>query len=118
MTLTPQATALRPLSPVHLAARRTDDGVLLRWIRRTRIDGDSWETQDVPLGEAGEAYEIDILDGGNVVRKLTASSPSVLYVNVDEFADFGSPQASITFRVAQMSASVGRGFPSEMSASI
>jgi hypothetical protein len=118
MTLTPQPTALRPLSPVHLAARRTDDGILLRWIRRTRIDGDSWETQDVPLGEASEAYEIDILDGGNVVRKLTASSPAVLYAIADELADFGSPQASIIFRVAQMSASVGRGMAAEISTNL
>jgi len=109
LALTPQATALRPLSPVHLAARRTDDGVLLRWIRRTRIDGDSWETQDVPLGEASEAWEIDILHGANVVRTLTASAPSVLYANADEVADFGSPQSLLSFRVAQMSASVGRG---------
>ena len=112
MTLTPQATALKPLSPVHLAARRTEDGVLLRWIRRTRIDGDSWETQEVPLGEAAEAYEIDILDGGIVVRTLTASTPSVLYANADEAADFGSAQSSLSFRVTQMSASVGRGYAS------
>lgn len=113
MTLTPQATALRPLSPVHLAARRVDDGIVLRWIRRTRIDGDTWETQEVPLGEVSEAYEIDILDGMNVVRTLTASSPSILYPDADELADFGSAQSSLSFRVAQMSASVGRGVAAE-----
>jgi hypothetical protein len=113
MTLTPQATALRPLSPAHLAARRTNDGILLRWVRRTRIDGDSWETQEVPLGEASEAYQIDILDGVNVIRTLAASSPSALYTNADEISDFGAPQSDLTFRVTQMSASVGRGFSAE-----
>lgn len=111
MTLTPGATALKPLSPAHLRATRTGDGILLRWVRRTRVEGDSWDVQEVPLGEASEAYEIDILDGGNVVRTLHASSPSVLYANADEIADFGSAQAALAFRVSQMSASVGRGFP-------
>lgn len=109
MTVTPATTALRPLSPVHLRAVRTIDGIALRWIRRTRIGGDSWETQDVPLGEVSERYEIDILDGASVVRTLTAETPAALYANADELSDFGSPQASLTFRVAQMSASVGRG---------
>jgi hypothetical protein len=110
LTLTPGATALKPLAPVHLAARRTAEGVRLSWIRRTRLDGDSWETQEVPLGEAAEAYEIDILDGETVKRTLTAASPSTLYADADEIADFGAPQSALTFRVCQMSASVGRGF--------
>ncbi len=45
---------------------RDDGGVTIRWIRRTRADGDSW-TGEVPLGEDSERYEVDILvrhDGG------------------------------------------------------
>jgi hypothetical protein len=118
LTLTPQATALRPLSPAHLRARRTSEGVLLRWIRRTRIGGDSWDLQDAPLGETAEAYEIDILSAGEVVRTLTAATPTVLYAAADEIADFGTPQASLSFRVMQMSASVGRGFPAQATAAL
>lgn len=117
-SLTPQATVLKPLSPAHLRAARTGDGILLRWIRRTRIEGDSWETQEVPLGETGEAYEIDILDGASVRRTLAATSPSVLYPAAQELADFGFPQSSLTFRVVQMSASVGRGFAAEKTATL
>ncbi len=72
LTATPQATALRPLAPVHLRARRTGDGVTFTWIRRTRRDGDSWDAIEVPLGEASEAYELDVLDGATVKRTLTA----------------------------------------------
>ena len=109
---TPQATALMPLAPVHLKARRGAGGVTVTWIRRTRIDGDSW-VGEVPLGEDSERYEVDILSGGDVVRTLTATSPSALYASADELADFGAAQTSLTVRVAQLSATVGRGFAAQ-----
>jgi hypothetical protein len=45
---------LRPLRPVHLRARTDGGDVHLSWIRRARIDADSWTGPDVPLGEATE----------------------------------------------------------------
>lgn len=118
LSATPGTTALRPLAPVHLRARRESGGIVLRWIRRTRIDGDSWAISEVPLGEASEAYEIDILDGTTVMRTLSAGAPSVLYAAADEMADFGAPQASLSVRIAQMSAIVGRGFAAEATLSL
>jgi hypothetical protein len=106
---TPQATALRPLAPVHVSARRGDDGVTFSWIRRARFDGDSW-VGEVPLCEASEEYNVDILSGDSVVRTLGVSSPSALYAAGDELADFGLLQSSLTIRVTQLSATVGRGF--------
>jgi hypothetical protein len=106
---TPQATALRPLRPVHVKAARDGSGVTFTWIRRTRLDGDSW-VGEVPLGEDSEQYVVDILSGAAVVRTLAATSPSALYAAVDELADFGAPQASLTMRVTQLSATVGSGF--------
>jgi len=107
---TPQATALRPLSPVHPRATRAAEGVRISWIRRTRRDGDSWTAGDVPLGEEREAYAVDVLSGATVVRTLNATEPSVLYPAADEIADFGAPQSSLIVRIAQLSATVGRGF--------
>jgi hypothetical protein len=112
-TVTPTATALLPLSPVHPAAVRDGSGVTLSWIRRTRIDGDSWDVVEVPLGEESEAYEVDILDGPSVVRTLSTSMPEVLYGAADEITDFGSPQTSLTIAVYQLSASVGRGIAAQ-----
>jgi hypothetical protein len=108
LAATPQATALRPLSPAHLRAARSGAGVMQSWIRRTRRDGDSWAAE-VPLAEESESYAVDILSGATVVRTLTATTPSVLYAAADELADFGSAQASLAVRVVQMSATVGRG---------
>jgi hypothetical protein len=107
--ITPGAAALRPLAPVQLRAARGNDGVMLSFVRRTRVDGDSWEALDVPLGEAQERYEIDILDGASVKRTLSSDVSPVLYPNAAELADFGTPQSELSIRVFQMSAVVGRG---------
>jgi len=109
LEVTPQATALKPLAPVHLKAARNTDGVTFTWIRRTRIDGDSW-VGEVPLGEESEQYALDIMSGAAVVRTLTTTTPSVLYASADELADLGGPLTSLAVQVAQLSATVGRGF--------
>jgi hypothetical protein len=107
---TPQRTALAPLSPVHLRARRTDAGVQLTWMRRKRgVVPATWSVA-VPLGEDSEAYEVDILSGPSVVRTLSSTQPDLLYPAADEAADFGGPQSSLAIRAYQLSATVGRGF--------
>ena len=56
----------------------------------------------MPLAETSEVYEVDILNGSQVVRTLTTSTPQVLYPAAQQTTDFGSPQASITVRVYQL----------------
>ncbi|MBM6581390.1 glycoside hydrolase/phage tail family protein [Microvirga sp. BT689] len=102
--------ALKPLSPVHVAARREAEGIRIVWTRRTRRNGDGWEAVDVPLCEDAEAYEIDIRKDGQVVRTLTSAQPSILYADIQESADFGGPQSALDLTVVQMSAVAGRGF--------
>jgi hypothetical protein len=112
LDVTPQATALKPLSPVHLRARRSGDGIHLSWVRRTRIDGDGWGGE-VPLGEDSEAYEVDIFSGATAVRTLSAGQPETLYAAADELADFGVTQSSLSVAVYQLSATVRRGIPAQ-----
>jgi hypothetical protein len=118
LDVTPQTTALDPLAPVHVRAVRAVDGVEMTWIRRTRVGGDAWEAEDVPLGEERERYRVDILNGSDVVRTLTASEPTALYAAADEIADFGSAQSSLTIRVAQVSTTAGRGIAAEATLSL
>jgi hypothetical protein len=48
----------------------------------------------LPLSEATEAYEIDILDSeGTVVRTLESSTNEVVYTAADQLTDFGSSEA-------------------------
>lgn len=102
-------TGLRPYAPVHIRASRSSGDVSLTWVRRTRTGGDAWEPPDVPLGEESERYEIDILDGAVVKRTLSAVSPSALYAAAQQVTDFGSVQSAIEVRIAQISATYGRG---------
>jgi hypothetical protein len=108
---------LRPLSPVRLQGKRdpvSGDWTFI-WVRRTRIDGDGWEAPEVPLGEAAELYQLEILDGlgGDVLRSIDLGAPSFLYTAAMQTADFGSPQWNVAIRVTQMSASYGAGAPAE-----
>lgn len=109
VSATVSGRALTPLSPVHVRARRTGEGVAFSFIRRTRIAGDGWEVLEVPLGEASQAYRLEILSGASVVRVIETTAPAALYAAADETADFGGPQAELAVRVAQLSASVGAG---------
>jgi hypothetical protein len=106
-----RGAGLRPLSPVHVRGRRESGDLRISWIRRTRHGGDSWEAVDVPLGEEGERYEIDILSGSTVIRTIATATPSALYAAAEQAADFGALQSSVSLRVYQVSAVLGRGAP-------
>jgi hypothetical protein len=107
---TPGDLALRPLSPVHVRARRTQEGIAISFLRRARLDADGWEGLDPPLGEAMEAYQIDIMDGAAVKRSLFSATPAILYTTQHELADFGVTIDRISLRLSQNSAIAGRGF--------
>ncbi|MDY6861056.1 MAG: host specificity protein, partial [Pseudomonadota bacterium] len=101
---------LRPYAPCHLRARRTGAGDLdLSWIRRTRIDGDSWVSPDVPLGEAQEQYLIRVRDSGEaVLREVTVAAPSWTYGAAQQAGD--GVAAPYFIDVAQVSERFGAGF--------
>jgi hypothetical protein len=102
-------TALLPWAPAQLRAKRVAEGIQLRWIRRTRRGGDSWDALEVPMAEEREAYRVEILDGDAVVRSLETETASALYSSANETSDFGGPQTSLRYRVAQLSAVAGAG---------
>jgi len=104
-------TALLPWAPAQLRAARMASGIRIHWIRRTRFGGDSWDVMEVPLNEEVEAYRVEILHEGEIVRAIETPAPEIFYVNADELADFGAPQTSLTIRVAQRSAVAGAGRP-------
>jgi hypothetical protein len=98
-----------PLSPVHLAAVRTGGGIQLSWVRRSRIDADGWEGDEIAFDEDFEAYQVEILDAGVPVRTISAGAPSLLYTSAMEIADFGGVQTAIGFRVRQKGGKVALG---------
>lgn len=107
------ANNLKPFNPVHLSGSRDASGNLtLSWIRRTRIGGEWADYADAPIGEETERYEVEIVDGSDVVRTFTGlTSATASYTAAQQTTDFGSPQASVSVRVYQISAQIGRGYP-------
>ena len=101
--------AKRPLMPVHAQARREAGGVHIRFIRRVRRGGDSWELYEVPLGEEREEYRLEVLSGTQVKRNVTLTSPDWFYPANDELADFGAGQSWLDIKVCQISAAYGEG---------
>jgi len=99
---------LRPYAPCHLRATRMASGdIQIAWIRRTRIDGDSWDLTDVPLGEDQERYVLRVKDGTTVQREITVSSPGWTYEPAQPAEDGAG--LSTTIEVAQMSDRYGPG---------
>ena len=112
--VTIEAQALKPLSPVHLRATRQGGDVLITWIRRTRIGGDSWEGE-VPLGEVFERYQLTVFSNNMPVRNIETDKREFAYAAGDIAADFSgafdpaSPGAALDIGVAQVSDRVGAG---------
>lgn len=104
--------SLKPYAPCHLRATASGSDWVLGWTRRTRVGGAWTSGTSIPLSEAAEEYEIEIMDGGTVKRTVTGlTSPAWTYLAADQTTDFGAPLTSApAFRVYQISDAVGRGF--------
>jgi hypothetical protein len=99
---------LRPYSVSHLKYHLTDAGdVSVSWIRRTRIDGDSWNSLDAPVSEDSERYSVDVVFLGGVVRSEEIASPSWMYPVSSQVSDGVSGEFEVV--VAQLSQSFGAG---------
>ncbi len=98
----------RPFAPSHLNVLADANANLeISWIRRSRIDGDSWASVEVPLGEVQELYRVWVFKDGGVVRSWDVSVPNASYSQTDQTADGIS--APFEIRVAQISEIFGPG---------
>lgn len=104
--------ALRPYSPIDIDGAVVENGdLVLSWLRRGRLGHELTSGAEIPLSEASESYEIDILAGSDIVRTLSSSTTTVTYTVAQQVEDFGPDIASVSACVYQMSAVVGRGHP-------
>ncbi len=102
-----EGVGLRPYAPVHLEARWQGGDLELGWVRRTRIDGDSWLAEEVPLGEQQERYRVRVMAGLTVLREETVSATQWSYSAAMQAADGAG--ASFAVEVAQVSEIWGAG---------
>ena len=77
-----KGTGLRPLSVGHLSYHIEDQDIhSFRWIRRTRVNGDSWEGYDVPLSEEREMYQFVVKSAeGAVLMTRILDEPRFFYL--------------------------------------
>ncbi|MDZ4093304.1 MAG: glycoside hydrolase TIM-barrel-like domain-containing protein [Paracoccaceae bacterium] len=103
-----QGIGLRPYAPVHLNAVTMVSGdLVLRWIRRTRVDGDSWQSAEVPLGEDKESYLVRVVLNGTIRREVEVFTPAWTYAAAMQALDGVTEDYLI--EVAQMSDRFGPG---------
>lgn len=115
-SFTNTATALKPFAPTHAKGARdpASGDWVVTWTRRTRLGGTWLDGADATLGESGEAYEVDILADNAVRRTLTSTTPAITYTAAQQVADFAVLQTTLSLRLYQLSALIGRGNPCEV----
>jgi hypothetical protein len=102
-----QGIGLRPYSPVHLRSSHTGAARDISWIRRSRIDADSWDGPDVPLGEASEQYVLRVFDDTATRREVILTAPAYTYTDAMRASD--GTQSPYFIEVAQVSERFGAG---------
>jgi hypothetical protein len=106
---------LKCLSPVYARGYKTvaTNDWNLQWVRRSRTDGEWRDLVDAGLSETSEAYEVYIFETSffeTIKRTIPAATQSCVYTAAQQVADFGSNQATIYWKVAQISSVVGPGY--------
>ncbi|WP_310620726.1 baseplate multidomain protein megatron [Flexibacterium corallicola] len=106
-----EGQALKPLSPVHMKVdQQLADDLLFSWVRRVRLNGDSWVPADLPVHEEQEVYAISIkTQQGAVLRQTQVLEPSFIYSRDAQLEDTGGSEAELVLSLRQLSASVGAG---------
>ncbi|MCF2903548.1 glycoside hydrolase/phage tail family protein [Octadecabacter sp. CECT 8868] len=105
-TETFSGNGLRPYRVAHLRKQENGADLGVTWVRRTRKDGDSWDSEDVPLSEAFERYAVRVFKDGVQMREVSVSDPSWTYTSAMQTAD---GTGEIRIDVAQVSDVYGEG---------
>nr|WP_320142790.1 glycoside hydrolase/phage tail family protein [uncultured Cohaesibacter sp.] len=113
VTIAISGRGLRPLSPVHLRLQRPqDDGsIQLNWVRRDRLEADSWADSSIPLSETEECYTLTVRhpETAEILRTEEVSEARWIYSASAQMADGVDKLAEIIIDIAQISRRVGAG---------
>jgi hypothetical protein len=97
------ALAITPLAPVHGSATAHADGsVLLRWVRRARMDSGWRDGVDQAMVEGQEQYVIRLSADGAFVGEWTTAEPHLFYGPAQWAALALAGNAAVTFAVRQV----------------
>lgn len=108
-----KGNGLRPFAPVHLRAETQGSGdIIITWIRRSRIGGDSWVVPEVPLGEESEVYRLQIWAADALLHEEVLGQSEWTYSAALQTAHGISGLFDV--RVAQVSSTYGVGPDAEL----
>lgn len=113
---TDNGIAQKPFALVHVRALHEATGdATITWTRRTRKSTRFASPLGIacPLGEVSEAYQIDVLDGADIVRTISTTEPSATYTAAQQTADGLTPGDPVALRVYQINEIIGRGYAFE-----
>ena len=118
ITTKTEGNSLKPWAPVHHKAVLAAGDITLTWERRDRLFGDWVDgTAAIPLSEASEKYDLEIYSGpGGTLKRTEVDlvAASFVYTAAMCSTDGLSSATSLTLKVYQKSAVVGRGFSKEV----
>lgn len=97
----------KPYRVCHLRRTAGNEVDEFKWIRRTRIGGDSWLSNEVPNGETTEHYLIRVAVDGVTVREMSIIEPNWVYTAEMRMSD--GVTGGYVFHVAQISEQFGVG---------
>ena len=104
---------LRPLSPVHLkvARNQANGDAQFIWIRRDRLEADSWADSAIPMSETEERYQVVVRDlqSLEVLRTEEVLASQWLYSSDQQNADGVTVASYVVIEIAQISRRVGAG---------
>ena len=98
---------LRPYAPVHLKRKWDGADLEFSWIRRTRLEGASWDLAEIPLSETQERYQVKIFSGAQLLRQEEVQQTQWRYRASMQALD--GAQGLLELQVAQLSESFGPG---------
>ena len=100
--------ALKPWAPAPINGERVGSDIVISWSRRDRAAINCFES--LPMSETSEAYEIDIVVDGDVVRTIVADDETTAtYTEAQQVADGTESLTNLSVAVYQISSIVGRG---------
>lgn len=106
---------LQPFAPANIQGTRTSgigSDLTIVWKRRARLNAEWVNYVDVPLDDISELYDVEIMNGTNVLRSFSGvTTPTVTYTAAQQSSDWGTVPASFTINIYQISSRYGRGKP-------
>lgn len=108
------AVGMKPYSVVQIGGGRNAAGdIIIKWVRRNRIDGAWRDSVDIPMSETAELYDVEIYADNTyatVVRTFSdLTAQTVTYTAANQSTDFGGNQSAVYAKIYQIG-NTGRGF--------